>query len=73
MDSLGRMMQQHYPQAMTPNVVVQGGGNNGPVALDTGTLHTLARLVSTQVILDSGAIAGSTNSHNRTSGRRGAN
>lgn len=73
-DALGRMMQQHYPQAMSPNIVVQGGGGNGGVvALDAGTMHQLARMVSTQVNLNGQVLASSVNGQNKTSAQRGSN
>lgn len=72
-DSLGRMMQQHYPQAMAPTVVVQGGGQGGPVDLSIGSIQALAQAVYTQINIDGMALANNVNGQNRTSTRKSSN
>ena len=72
-DSLGRMMQQHYPNAMAPTVVVQGGGQGGPVDLSIGSIQALAQAVYTQINIDGMALANNVNGQNRTSTRKSSN
>ena len=68
------MIHQNYPQAMSPSVVVQGGGGqNGPVSLDMMSIQALASAVRTEINLDSAPLANSVNGANRTSSRKSSN
>ena len=74
-DSLGRIMQQHYPQAMAPTVVVQGGGNGGVVELGPQTTHALIQALAQSggAYIDGRAVTNAINGTNRGFARTGAN
>lgn len=74
-DALGRMMAQHYPNAMAPTVVVQGGGQGGVVELGPQTTHALVQALqqSGGAYLDGRLLTSAVNGTNRGSTRTGAN
>ena len=70
------MIHQNYPQAMSPNIVVQGGGGNGGVVeLGPQTTHALIQALAQSggAYIDGRAVTNAINGTNRGFARTGAN